>query len=61
MAHPSLGPLKFVRDMGTLSHRSLIMTPSQEANGYNLGKSFSILYNHSMFNVLIRITSVKQL
>ena len=39
MARTSLGPWKFVRDMGSSSHWGLIMAPSQEANGDNLGKS----------------------
>ena len=36
----SLGPWKFIREMGSSSHRGLIMAPCQEANGDNLGKSF---------------------
>ena len=40
MAQTSLGPWKFIRDMGTLSHWGLIMAPVQEANSDNLGKSF---------------------
>ena len=40
MARTSLGPWKFVRDMGSSSHWGLIMAPVQEANSDNLGKSF---------------------
>ena len=42
MARTSLGPRKFIRDMGTCrsSQSVLIMAPGQEANGDNLGKSF---------------------
>ena len=40
MAQTSLGPWKFVRDMGGLSHWGLIMVPSQEANNKNLGFFF---------------------
>ena len=40
MTGTSLGPWKFVRDMGSSSQWGLIMTPGQEANGDNLGKSF---------------------
>ena len=40
MARTSLGPGKFVRDMGSSSHGGLILVPDQEANGDNLGKSF---------------------
>ena len=40
MARTSLGPWKFVRDMGSSSHGGLIMAPVQEANRDNLGKSF---------------------
>ena len=40
MARTSFGPWKFVRDMGSASHRRLIMASGQEANGDNLGKSF---------------------
>ena len=40
MARTSLGPWKFVRDMGSSSHWGLIMTPVQEANSDNLEKSF---------------------
>ena len=37
MARTSLGPLKFVRDMGSSSHWGLIMAQGQEANGDKLG------------------------
>ena len=40
MARTSLGPWKFVRDMGSSSPRGLIMAQVQEANSDNLGKSF---------------------
>ena len=40
MARTSLGPWKFVRNMGSSSDWGLIMTPVQEANSDNLGKSF---------------------
>ena len=40
MARMSLGPWKFVRDMGSLHHLGLIMAPGQVANGDNLGKPF---------------------
>ena len=40
MARTSLGPWKFVRDMGSSSHWGLIMAQVQEANSDNLGKSF---------------------
>ena len=40
MARTSLGPWKFVRDMGSSSHRGLIMAQVQEAKSDNLGKSF---------------------
>ena len=39
MAGTSLGPRKFVRDMGRWSHWGFIMAPGQEANGDNLGQS----------------------
>ena len=38
MAQTSLGPWKFVRDMGSSSHRGVIIVPGQEANGDNLEK-----------------------
>ena len=38
MARTSLGPWKFVRDMGSSSHCRLDMAPGQEANSDNLGK-----------------------
>ena len=40
MARTSLGPWKFVREMGSSSQLDLIMAPGQEANGDNFGKSF---------------------
>ena len=40
MDRTSLGPWKFVRDMGSSSHWELIIAPGQEANEDNLGKSF---------------------
>ena len=40
MAQTSLGPWKFIRDVGSSSHQGLIMAPVQEANSDNLAKSF---------------------
>ena len=40
MAQTSLGPWKFVLDMGSLGHWGLFIVPGQEANGNNLGMSF---------------------
>ena len=40
MAQTSLGPWKFVRNMGSSSHCGLVMAPVQEVNSDNLGKSF---------------------
>ena len=40
MARTSSGPWKFIRDTGSSRHGGLIIIPSQEANGDNLGKSF---------------------
>ena len=40
MARTSLGPWKFVREMGSSSQWDLIMAPGQEANGNNLWKCF---------------------
>ena len=57
MARTSLGLWKFVPDMGSSSQRGLIMAPGQEAIGDNLGL-FDLLYNNSMFSVLIRIASM---
>ena len=37
MARTSFGPWKFVLDMGSSSHRGLIIAPGQEANEDNLG------------------------
>ena len=59
MARTSLGPWKFVRDMGSYSHWELIMVPGQEANSDNLGKSFQFLHNNCMLSVLIRIASMR--
>ena len=44
MAQTSFGPWKFVRDMGSASHRRLIMASDQEANGDNLWNFFFIFY-----------------
>ena len=44
MARTALGPWKFIRDMGSASHRGLIMASGQEANNDNLGEIFSISY-----------------
>ena len=61
MARTSLGPQKIVRDMGGSSHCGLIMVPSQEANGDNLGVFFfDFLHNNCMLNVLIRIASMRR-
>ena len=40
MARKSLGLWKFVREMGSSSHRGLIMAPGQEANSIIFVKSF---------------------
>ena len=40
MARTSLGPWKFILDMGSSSHWELIFAPDQGANGDNLGFSF---------------------
>ena len=40
MARIAIGPLKFVRDMGSSSHCVLIMALGQEADSDNLGKLF---------------------
>ena len=40
MAQTSLGPTKFVLDMGSSRHRELIIVPDQETNGNNVGMSF---------------------
>ena len=54
MARTSLGPWKFVQDMGSSSHWELIVTPGLEANGDNLG---SLDFNCTL-SVLIRIASM---
>ena len=54
------GPWKFVRDIGSSSHWGLIMTPGQEANEHDLGKSFRYSAQNSMLSVLIRITSMRR-
>ena len=41
-AQTSLGPWKFVRDLGSSSHLGLIMAPDQIANSDNLGDSFRL-------------------
>ena len=38
MARTSLGPWKFIRDMGSSSHWGLIMAPGQEVYGDYLGE-----------------------
>ena len=55
----ALGPLKFVRDMGSSSHRGLIMAQGQEANCDNLANSFrfSTKKKCCILSVLIRIAS----
>ena len=40
VARTSLGPWKYVLDMGSSSHWWLIIAPGQEANDANLGMSF---------------------
>ena len=40
VARTSLGPWKFVRDMGSSSHWGLIIAQGQKANKNNLGMSF---------------------
>ena len=40
MARASLGPWKFVLDMGGSSRGGLIMVSGRDANGSNLGRSF---------------------
>ena len=40
MARTSLGPWKFVRDIGSSSHLGLIMAQGQEANGDKLSCFF---------------------
>ena len=48
LARTSLGPWKFVSDMGSSSHRGLIMIPGQEANlGDNLGIFFFNLLDNN--------------
>ena len=59
MAQTSLGQWKFVRDMGSSSHRRLIMAPVQEANSDNLGKFFDFLHSDCMLSVLIGIASMR--
>ena len=56
----SLGPWKFIQEMGTSNHRGLIMAPCQEANSDNLGSLFELLYNNGMLCVLLRIASSRQ-
>ena len=58
MARTSLGPWKFVRDMGSSSHWGLIMAPVQEANSDNLGKYFQ--FSTQWFYVECRIASMRQ-
>ena len=55
MAQTSLGPWKFVRDMGTSSHWGLIITPGQEANGKNtcIEKPFLNFYTIIMCTILV--------
>ena len=58
MARISLGPWKIVRDMGGSSHWGLIMVPSQEANGDNLGIFFfDFLHNNYMLSVIILMST----
>ena len=61
MARTSLGPWKCVRDMGSSSHWGLIVVPSQEASGDNLGIFFfDFLQNNCMLSLLIRIASMRR-
>ena len=60
MARTSLGPWKFVREMGSSSQWDLIMAPGQETNGYIFGNVFDLQQNNGMLHVLIRITSLRQ-
>ena len=62
MARTSLGPWKFVRDMGSSSHYGLIITPGQEAKNDSLGifLFFDFLLNNCMLSVLIRIASMRR-
>ena len=53
MAWTSLGPWRFVRNMGSSSHWGWIMVQGQEAIGDNLAKS--LLHNNGMLSILIRI------
>ena len=57
IARTCLGPKKFVRDMGSSSHWGLIMTPDQEANSNNWGKSLIFC---TISGVLIRIASMRR-
>ena len=60
MARTSLGPWKFIRDMGSSNHCGLIMTQGQKANGDNLGRLLDLLYNNDTLSVLIRIASIRR-
>ena len=51
---------KIVRDMDGSSHCGLIMVPSQEAFGDNLGIFFYFLHNNYMLSILIRIASIRR-
>ena len=51
MVQTSLGPWKFVRDMGTLSQWGLIMTPGQGAQSDNLGKYFR--FSTTQYNCML--------
>ena len=44
MARTSLRPCKFVLDVGSLSHRELIIVPGQETKGDNFGMTKTCLY-----------------
>ena len=44
MAQTPMRPLKFVQDMGSLSHWGLIMASGLEANSDNLGKYTKMEY-----------------
>ena len=57
MAQTSLGPWKFVWDMGSSSHWGLIMAPVHEANSDNL--VFDFLHSDCMLSVFIRIALMR--
>ena len=56
LARTSLGPWKFVRDMGRSSHYELTMAPGQEFREFFF---FYHLYNNGMLSVLIRVATMR--